>query len=96
MFCMVMAAILTPLQLAFVEEDTIGWIIMSAIIDVSFFIDIILTFFSGYLDESSMQMIADKKVIANRYLKFWFWMDLLSIIPFDQIINNLNTGGDFG
>lgn len=89
MFCMVAACILTPLQLAFVEEDTIEWIIMSAAIDVSFFIDIVLTFFSAYVEESNMQLETNKAVIAKKYLKFWFWMDLLSIIPFDLILQNI-------
>lgn len=80
---MVIAAIMTPLQIAFVEKDTKGWFIGTTIIDISFFLDIVITFFAGYLNESTMKMVCDKKVIAKRYLKFWFWMDLLSIIPFD-------------
>lgn len=96
MFCMVAACILTPLQLAFVEEDTIEWILMSAIIDVSFFVDIVLTFFSAYVEESNMQLETNKAVIAKKYLKFWFWMDLLSIIPFDLILQNIFTDSEIG
>lgn len=96
MFCMLMAAILTPLQLAFVEEDNLQWILVTGLIDASFGVDIILTFFSGYFDESDMHMVADKKIIAKRYLKFWFWMDLISIVPFDQIISLTSSDGKAG
>lgn len=41
-------------------------------------------------------MVADKKIIAKRYLKFWFWMDLISIIPFDQILSLTSSDGDIG
>ena len=94
MVMMVMAAIFTPWQLAFVEDDTLGWIILNCTIDVSFLIDIIVTFFTAYYDEKAMNKVTDKKVIAKGYLKFWFWLDLLSIIPFDQILKS--TSGDFG
>ena len=94
MLMMILAAIFTPWQLAFINEDTLGWIILNAIIDGSFFFDIIFTFFTAYFDEVKLVLIYDKKVIAKKYLKFWFWLDLLSIIPFDQILSITSDGGD--
>ena len=91
---MIAAAIFTPWQLAFVEDETVMWTILNAIIDFSFLIDIIITFFTAYFDEKLMHLVIDKKVIAKKYLKFWFWMDLLSIIPFDRIFMEANS--DFG
>lgn len=38
--------------------------------------------------------MTDKKVIAKKYLKFWFWLDLLSILPVDMII--LTSSGEGG
>lgn len=67
---------------------------LNFIIDCSFLIDIIVTFFTAYFDEIKMTLIVDKKVIAKGYLKFWFWLDLVSIIPFDQILRHSNS--DFG
>ena len=94
MLMMILAAIFTPWQLAFINDDTLGWIILNAIIDGSFFFDIIFTFFTAYFDEVKLVLIYDKKVIAKKYLKFWFWLDLLSIIPFDQILSITSDGGD--
>lgn len=31
--------------------------------------------------------ITDRKAIAKEYLKGWFWVDLISIIPFDRIVH---------
>jgi len=57
MIMMVLAALLTPWQLAFVENDTIEWIIVNAIIDVSFLIDILLTFHTAFFDEVKHLMV---------------------------------------
>ena len=51
MIMMIAAALLTPWQLAFVAEDTLEWIIVNAIIDTSFLIDIIVTFRTAFFDE---------------------------------------------
>ena len=94
MVMMVIAALVTPWQLAFVELDTMDWFICNLIIDASFLIDLILTFFSAYFDEQKLVLVTDKKTVAKKYLKFWFWLDLLSIIPFDLIL--LKSSKDFG
>ena len=36
--------------------------------------------------------IMNPKKIAVRYLKFWFWLDLLATIPFDLI--GISSGDD--
>ena len=64
------------------------------IIDLSFFFDILITFFTAYFDEEKLILVTDKKIIARGYVKFWFWLDLISIIPFDLILVHAN--GDFG
>ena len=93
-FIMALAAIFTPWQLAFIDTDTLTWTSLNLLIDCSFLIDIIVTFFTAYFDEIKLTLITDKKVIAKGYLKFWFWLDLVSIVPFDQIL--MKSNGDFG
>ena len=95
MIMMVLAALLTPWQLAFVEKDTVEWIIVNAIIDISFLIDIVVTFNTAFFDENKLLMVTDKCTIAKQYIRFWFWLDLLSIIPFDLIISH-TSNGDMG
>ena len=76
------------------EEETLEWNCLNILIDFSFLIDIVFTFFTAYFDEVKLTLQTDKKIIAKGYLKFWFWMDLVSIIPFDQILRQTNR--DFG
>ena len=81
-------SIIVPYRLAFIttEEETKSWAIVNWIIDFSFLIDMILTFFFAFEDEEKCITVEDHKTIAIRYLKSWFIFDLLSIFPFDVIM----------
>ena len=95
MTCMIIACILIPWQLAFVDEEGTGWIIINNVIDATFLADIIVTFFTAYMDDHRLgHMITDRKVIAKKYIKFWFWLDLISIVPFDRILETVDDLGD--
>ena len=65
-----------------------SWFIFYTICDTFFLIDLILTFFTSVNDEKKVYEITDKKVIAKKYLKGWFWVDLISILPFDIMLRN--------
>jgi hypothetical protein len=47
--------------------------------------DIIIIFNSAYYD-LDMNLIDDRKKIVKNYLKGWFAVDFLAIIPFDQVL----------
>lgn len=54
------------------------------LIDICFFIDIILNFNSCfYFDE--VNLIEDRSEIACNYIKGWFFIDTIAIIPFEVI-----------
>ena len=58
------------------------------IILVLFIIDIIINFRTTYFDEHSAEIV-DAKMIALKYFKsIFFFMDLISIIPFELLIND--------
>ena len=77
-----------PYRYAFVTkaglENDINWKIFWGIIDGFFLIDIILVFFTPYLNED-FELVTDKKKIACRYLKFNFWVDLIAINPLEYL-----------
>ena len=58
------------------------------VIEIFFAIFIILQFFQTYQDPSTLLIITDFKSIALRYIKKWFIIDLLSIIPFELFISS--------
>jgi hyperpolarization activated cyclic nucleotide-gated potassium channel 2 len=53
---------------------------MDIVIDLSFMIDIIVTFFSSVKELD--RYIVDKKIIAKNYIKTWFFIDILTTFPF--------------
>ena len=55
-----------------------------------FGIDVILGFRKAYLKEKSGQEVRNPKQIAWRYIKFYFWIDLLSAMPFDLFIKDMH------
>ena len=55
---------------------------MNTIIDLLFLLDIFVVFNAAYYD-GDMALIDDRKMICCTYLKGWFTVDLLAIVPFD-------------
>lgn len=53
-----------------------------------FIIDLILGFRRAYVDEVTGEHVMNPKLITIKYLKFYFWIDLLGCIPFDLFTNN--------
>jgi hypothetical protein len=53
--------------------------------DIFFIVDILLTFFSSYLDPKTNRQIFDLKLIAIYYLKTSFVFDFFAAIPFSTI-----------
>lgn len=83
---------LTPITLAFSDDQEIGWMVADNIINFFFLIDIIITFFSAYYN-SKFILIDKRSTIACNYIKTWFLIDLISIIPFNFIFED---GKNFG
>lgn len=47
-----------------------------------YFLDILLTFNTGYKKEFTEEIVLDRYLIFKNYLKFWFWIDLFSTLPY--------------
>ena len=65
--------------------------IVGYIIDISFLIDIFLTFFSSYFDENKLVMVETHRAIAKAYICSWFFFDVISILPLELMINSDNS-----
>mmetsp|Transcript_47158 Transcript_47158/g.121868 ORF Transcript_47158/g.121868 Transcript_47158/m.121868 type:complete len:900 (-) Transcript_47158:497-3196(-) len=53
-------------------------------VDIIFLCDMVMSFLSGHRDNKG-NLVYDKKVIAIKYLKYWFHIEFLSIFPFESI-----------
>lgn len=73
--------IICPLSIAFDLNDK-----LSLFIDGLFIIDLILNFWMGYYDNEENLIVTPKKIILN-YIFGWFWVDLISSIPFNSLKN---------
>ena len=65
-------------------EDTLNVtpMVIDYLIDIMFFMDIYLTFHTTFFDAEN-ELVLDKKVIAKKYLSWWFTIDLIATLPFE-------------
>ena len=71
--------------MAFLEEGEGEWLYIEIVIDVIYFFDIVFSFLSAYHNMIE-ELIDDRRTIACHYLKFWFFIDFLSILPIHYFI----------
>lgn len=53
-----------------------------------FAIDVLLGFRKAYVVEKTGKLEKCPKEIAKKYLKFYFWIDVLSAMPFDLFVDS--------
>ena len=76
----------SPTRVAFVTADSNTWIYINFFVDFCFFVDM-LVIFNTALEDEEYNIIQDRKVISSHYLQGWFLVDIISIIPFDFILD---------
>ena len=75
---------MVPYNVAFkykTSED-VKLLVVDSIVDVIFFIDIVLNFHTTFVGPGG-EVVSDPKIIRMNYLKSWFVIDLLSCLPYD-------------
>ena len=77
-------AIVTPFQICFIDNASMMWFISDLIIDGLFFIDLIMNFFSAYIDYEG-KLVTDSKKIIRNYLTGWFVIDIVGILPLQYL-----------
>ena len=76
--------IFVPLRVSFFENASDSFIVFETLIDFCFFVDIILTFMTAFERKNNVIETRHRQ-IALQYFKGWFWIDLLSTIPFQLV-----------
>lgn len=77
--------------MAFLEPQVNAIFVVNRVCDLIFIIDMVLQFFITAQD-SKGNWVKDHKTLVRNYLRGWFWIDFISILPFDMI--GLILGGD--
>lgn len=85
-FILVLSCVLTPVDLAFplIRDQNDGYNTFMYTIDVLFLCDILATFFSAF-EDYDLKINDDLKDISTNYLKGWFIIDFISILPIDLL-----------
>jgi hypothetical protein len=78
------SAVWEPMKAGFFGGDMSWW---EWCIDITFYIDIILTFWTGY--DCGFEIVTDKRMIAARYLRGWFIIDAGATVEWDLIVGFL-------
>ena len=81
------STLVTPYRIAFLNDTDADWLMIEVIIDIIYFFDIVFSFLSAYHNLIE-ELIDDRKTIACNYLKFWFIVDFISILPVNYIFNS--------
>mmetsp|Transcript_29358 Transcript_29358/g.95665 ORF Transcript_29358/g.95665 Transcript_29358/m.95665 type:complete len:662 (+) Transcript_29358:116-2101(+) len=93
LFLLSFTALVTPYEVAFLGQlgpDSPLWII-NRLVDGCFVIDLLINFNLIMYDEDENKFIADRAVVARTYVSGFFIIDVVSILPFDEI--GMATGG---
>lgn len=77
--------VVVPLRLGFSYDAVGGWFVLELVIDGFFFLDILISFRTAYVNDEKI-LIHDAKVIRRKYVRGWFLPDVISTIPFDDIV----------
>lgn len=91
-FMLLYVASYVPFSICFDSESAFGNTI-DIIVDVYFFVDILINFVSAYEDEVSGLPVISLKKIALRYMTGWFFIDLLAVLPVKLFEDALNGDG---
>lgn len=78
---LIIVCVIVPYRLTFVEEENLVADLIFYFFDILFFIDMIMSFFTTIPDEENMSEITDRRTIVCNYLKTWFPIDFISILP---------------
>lgn len=84
-----------PFRIGFSVETSAVLIICDWVMDSCFVLDIVLTFFTGYHNECEVY-VTNRRDIALRYLRGFFVVDVVSVLPIDHTVEALrsnNSGG---
>ncbi len=82
MLLVIFTASILPYQAAFGGGESISARTMNWTTDIFFVVDIVLNFRTAFIDEQG-RLITKSSAICQRYLRSWFFIDFISILPFE-------------
>ena len=86
MILLLFTATVTPFEIAFVKPNPSGLLFfINRGVDACFILDMVFNFMLAFESVDDGLWVINHRMIANRYLKGWFAIDVLSCIPYSMI-----------
>lgn len=88
------SAVTVPYRIAFTMNDTESLTILDELVNYFFLFDIAVSFNTAIIDRQTELLVPYRMLITVEYLKFWFWIDLISAFPFETLLLtfHINSG----
>eukprot|EP00854_Cymbomonas_tetramitiformis_P017571 gene17571-20923_t len=83
---LLIVAVITPYEVAFLGGEIDALFYFNSIMNLFFFIDVCFNFYLPFINPNTGSLVYDIKLIRQRYLRSWFAIDFVSIIPFDMYV----------
>lgn len=84
-FILLYVGFVVPFRVGLDEPAMGGWFIVDLLVDLYFWIDILLNFFTSYYDEDRGEEVFELAAISARYTRGWFWIDVAAGLPLDSV-----------
>lgn len=97
-FWIIYSVLVVPVEIGFNQEAFAASNALNLAIDGLFAMDIVLSFRTAYHSVEDDALMISLPHIAKNYLKGWFPIDLISTVPFDEIVSAAlgNSGSSLG
>ena len=91
---MLYVSLVTPFQIAFFDTADVFegdlthriLFVLDRVVDTSFAIDFVLSFFTGIFVASSGRWLVTHAQVARQYATTWMALDVVSMLPIDQMV----------
>ena len=89
LLCIFYVAVFSSFKLSFVKTvESPLWEPAEYFCDFIFTLDLIATFFTPKFINN--ELVENHKTLALKYLRFWFWLDLISVLPYKLVFDYFN------
>ena len=95
-------ALVVPFRVGYRQPAESGWYVLDLLIDLYFYVDVVLNFYTGFVDpDDEERIIYEPTAIAKEYARSWLFIDLIACLPIDlairisegRLLCSVRTGG---
>jgi hypothetical protein len=84
MILLIYTAIVTPYHLAYLQPSVDAFYWIDRVIDLSFLADMAICANTAIWDADVGKWCYNREKILKEYFKFWLWIDVIAVVPFDM------------